>query len=240
MTAPLGRADVLAVVPALNEEETVGAVVSALTAAGFRTVVVNDGSVDATSERARGAGAAVLDLPVNLGVGGALRCGFAYAVSLGYPAVVQVDADGQHSPADIDRLIEVANVDGAHMVTGSRFRGTHDMDIGAARRLAMRVLARSATKATGVRITDATSGFRVIREPLLSRFAESFPNYYLGDTYEAIVAAGRGGFVVRETAATFRPRQGGLASASPLKAFRFTVKALASALLRLYPRIKPA
>jgi glycosyltransferase involved in cell wall biosynthesis len=237
MRDPIGRDDVLVVVPALNEQDTVADVVRALGTAGYRTVVVNDGSTDATSERARDAGALVLDLPVNLGVGGALRCGFAYAVSLGYRVVAQVDADGQHSPADIDRLLEVVESDGAHMVTGSRFRGSHDMDIGPARRLAMRLLSRSASRATGVSITDATSGFRVIREPLLSLFAENFPNYYLGDTYEAVVAAGRGGFVVRETAATFRPRQGGLASAGPLKAFRFTVKALTSALLRLYPRI---
>jgi hypothetical protein len=103
-----------------------------------------------------------------------------------------------------------------------------------------RLLSRSASRATGVRITDSTSGFRIIVEPLLSAFAGSFPAYYLGDTFEAVVAAGRAGYVVCEMPVSMDRRRHGTSSASPLAATRFTVRALVVVMTRLHFSIPSA
>ena len=226
---------VLVVVPALNEEATIGPVVEQVRAAGFEVAVISDGSTDKTADRARTAGARVLELPVNLGVGGALRAGFRFAVSHDFDAVVQIDADDQHPIHEINRLIEAANNSGAHLVIGSRFTSEDaTLEVSFVRRTVMRILARSATRAANSPITDATSGFRLIARPLLEEFALSFPSYYLGDTYEALVSAGRSGYVIREVPAALRPRLVGESSANPRQATQLTLKSLALVLLRIH------
>ena len=100
------HSDVLVLIPAFNEESCVGQVVKDVIQHGYAALVIDDGSVDRTAEKAEGEGATVLRLPVNLGVGGALRCGFRYAVTHGYSTVVQCDADGQHDPAEIAVLLD--------------------------------------------------------------------------------------------------------------------------------------
>jgi glycosyltransferase involved in cell wall biosynthesis len=220
-------AHVLVVVPAWNEEASVAAVVAELRRHGYDVAVVDDGSTDETAARARGAGATVLSLPVNLGVGGALRCGFRYAVEHGYDVVVQCDADGQHPAAEIAAVLEAQAGTGAHLVIGSRFRGDEPgMAVTGNRRLAMRLLARIASRAAGRPITDASSGLRVIARPLLDEFARSYPVHYLGDTFEAIVVAGRAGYRVEEVAVTMAPRQAGQSSARPLAALVFLGRAV--------------
>ena len=236
---PLDQRDVMVVVPAFNEERSIGGVVEAVSRIGFEVVVVSDGSTDGTAAVARSHGARVLDLPINLGVGGALRTGFKFAIENGFDAVVQVDADGQHPPDEITRLVEVANDSGADMVIGSRFlNGRPSMDVVGIRRIAMRVLARSAGAAVGAPITDATSGFRLIRQPLLGQFAVHFANNYLGDTYEAVVSAGRAGYRVVETHATLTDRLHGESTASTGSAVRFTLKGLGVAALGLHKRLR--
>lgn len=231
---------VLVVVPALNEEATVGDVVTDLRAHGYDVAVVSDGSTDATAARARAAGAAVLALPVNLGVGGALRCGFRYALDRGYDAVVQCDADGQHPADQIAAVLEAQAATGAHLVIGSRFLGADPgMDVGGNRRFAMRVLARIASRAAGRPITDASSGLRCIARPLLDEFARSYPVHYLGDTFEAIVVAGRAGYRVEEVAVTMAPRASGTSSARPLAALAFLGRALVVSLGGLNFPVRP-
>jgi glycosyltransferase involved in cell wall biosynthesis len=191
MNAPLSKDNVLVIVPAFNEQESISAVLRTLLDNKYQILVVDDGSVDKTRSLAQGAGANVLTLPFNLGVGGALRAGFKFAVRNQYRAVVQVDADGQHDASQIVNLIETANESGAHLVLGSRFqRSAESMTVPVVRRQVMRLLSALASRATGTTITDATSGFRLIQDPLLSEFAKVFPSYYLGDTYEALISAG--------------------------------------------------
>lgn len=236
----LTDSDILVVIPALNEESTIGDVIRRVHSLGFAALVVSDGSTDATVAVARGEGARVLRLAINIGVGGALRAGFRYAVDEGFRAVVQVDADGQHPVEGIRDLIEASNRSGASMVIGSRFLGgSPTMDLGTTRRLAMRILGKSASKATGYRVTDATSGFRLIAQPLLGAFSESFPDYYLGDTFEALVSAGRAGYQVIEVPATLTARTVGVSSASPIQAAKFTMKCLSLAALRIHFPIRP-
>lgn len=237
-SSPLTRSDVLVIVPAFNEELSVGQVLRDLKDHGYRILLVSDGSVDGTSRVGRSADVAVLELPINLGVGGALRTGFRYAVKHGFRAVVQIDADGQHPPEEIENLIKCSNDNEAHMVIGSRFLGDcSSMHVGGVRRFAMRVLSVSASLAAGKQITDSTSGFRLIRQPLLSEFAAQFANNYLGDTYEAVVSAGRGGYRIVEIPAGLREREFGKSTASTGSAVRFTLKGLGVALLRLHRRL---
>lgn len=222
-----GRRGLLVIVPAWNEEASVGLVVSELRSLNYEVIVVDDGSTDMTSREAERAGAGTIRLPVNLGVGAALRCGFRYAVDHGHDAVVQVDADGQHPAGSIDSLCTEAATSGAHLVTGSRFAmGSPGMHVGRSRRLVMLMLSRSASRAARTRITDATSGFRLIREPLLSQFARTFPAHYLGDTYEALISAGRSGYVIREVPVTMRDRTHGESSASRVSAVQLTLRAV--------------
>ena len=236
----LDKRDVLILVPAFNEAGSIGKTLQGLSNIGLDVVIIDDGSTDDTAKIAKEAGLAVLQLPINLGVGGALRTGFQYACKHGYSAVIQIDADGQHPVHEIEDLITEANTHESHMVIGSRFRSdSTTMKVSSIRRLPMRVLARSASVATGVTITDATSGFRLIQQPLLGEFAKSFPAYYLGDTYEAIVSAGRAGYLVREIPAALLPREVGESSASIAQAIKFTFKSLSVAILRIHCTIRP-
>ena len=203
----------LVLIPALNEQATIREVVLEVMDHGFDVVVINDGSGDKTAEFARAAGATVLNLRVNLGVGGALRCGFRYAVNNGYRSVVQCDADGQHPISHIQKLIDVSNQTSSHLVIGSRFRYEEIlMTVPRHRRFAMWLLGVIASRACQTKITDSTSGFRLISEPLLSQFAKNFPSHFLGDTFEANVVAGRSGYKVKEVAAPMSNRKAGVSS----------------------------
>lgn len=236
----LTNRDVLVVIPALNEQKTIGLVVQQVQTAGFDVLVVSDGSTDETATVSRVAGARVMELPINLGVGGALRAGFKFAVRHGYKAVVQVDADGQHPVQAITDLMDCANAENADLVIGSRFLSTHTtMEVSGARSFAMKRLASSASRAAHTRITDATSGFRLIREPLLTEFSRNFASNYLGDTYEAIISAGRAGYRIREIAAPIAPRMEGQSSASTFQASVYTAKCLFNSVLHFHLRLKP-
>ena len=227
----------LVIVPALNEQATIQQVVREIRAEQFDVLVIDDGSTDDTANLAESAGAAVLCLPVNLGVGGALRAGFRFAVDHHYAAVVQVDADGQHPASQIRDLIAAAEQLNAHLVIGSRYLSPDATLVPtASRRFAMRLLSEVVSRAAGRTITDSTSGFRIICEPLLSEFAHEFPAYYLGDTYEATIGAARAGYQVAEIPAALGIRNHGTSSASTVRAIVLIAKVLIVTVLRLQPR----
>ena len=231
--------EVLVVIPAFNESATIAKVVSEVSASGFPCVVVDDGSNDFTAHIARQAGAVVLSLPFNAGVGGALRCGFRYAVENQYEAVIQCDADGQHHSYHFQDLVSCVNATDADFVLGSRFLSSENtMDPHFVRRFAMWWLARVASRATGRKITDSTSGFRLIRRPLLDELAVHLPDYYLGDTFEALVVLGRAGYAVEEIGVAMAPRQSGASSASTGRAIALIGKSLTTVLLGLHFQIK--
>jgi len=225
----------LIIVPALNEESSIGEVVRSIKKIGLDILVVNDGSSDNTSLIARKAGATVMDLPINLGVGGALRSGFKFAVSRGYAAVLQIDADGQHPVHQIHLLIDEYNRTEADMIIGSRFAtNSRLMKVSYHREILMRVLAWNASRATGTKLTDVTSGFRIIGGKLLKEFSLSFPVNYLGDTYEAVMSAGKSGYKVIEIPADLTDREFGRSSANTIQALSFTIKTLLVVVLGIY------
>ena len=222
---------VLVVIPALNEEDSVADVVRDVRRAvpAAAVLVVDDGSADATAERARAAGAGVLALPFNLGVGGAMRAGFRYARDHGFDAVVQVDADGQHDAANIEALL--AGLGEADIVIGARFAGVGDYTASGPRRGAMRVLASVISALAGTRLTDATSGFKAAGPRAVALFAETYPAEYLGDTIEALVIAARGGLAITQIPVAMRPRQGGEPSHNPFSSAAYLLRACAALVL---------
>lgn len=233
--------NVLIMVPAFNEQVSVGDVLDDLRTHGFHVLLISDGSTDHTARIGRARGVRVLELPINLGVGGALRAGFKFARRHNFQAVVQVDADGQHPADEIENLIATANETQAHMVIGSRFISDDaTMKVDGYRRLAMRVLSRSASSAANTPITDSTSGFRIICEPLLEQFTYHFANNYLGDTYESVISAGRAGYKIVEIPAALSPREHGESTASTGSAIRFTLKGLGVAFLGLHKKLGAA
>ena len=236
---PAGRGRPLIVMPALNEAASIGSVVADLRARGFDIAVIDDGSTDATAAEATSAGATVLPLPFNLGIGGALRCGFRYAVEHGYDVVVQVDADGQHRAEDVDRLLAARQADDLHLVIGSRFTAASDAyHVPGLRRMAMRVLARLASRAAGTTLTDASSGLRAIAQPLLGEFARSYTVHYM-DSFEALVVAARAGYRIGEVPVTMHQRAAGHSSASPVAALVFLARGLVVTLAHLGFPIRP-
>lgn len=224
MIAP-GR--VLLVVPALNEERSVGTVVQAGRRLDYDVCVVDDGSIDSTADRAAAAGAQVLRLPVNLGVGGALRCGFRWALAHGYETVVQVDADGQHDPALVAGLLDALRDSGADMVIGSRFaNGAGPYPVRGVRRMAMRILSARVRRVAGVQVLDSSSGFRAIRRPLLDRFAAEYPVEYLGDTVEALIEAGCAGAKIVEHPIAMTKRVHGSGRASAIASVWYVLRVI--------------
>ena len=231
--------EVLVVVPAFNEVKSIGQVVNQVVTLGFQTLVVDDGSIDQTADVARQYGAHVVSLPLNSGVGGALRCGFRYAVENGFAAVIQCDADGQHLPNHLSDLVDAANRTNAHMMIGSRFGSentTHNPTL--LRRFAMSVLSKFAQHATKHKITDSTSGFRLIRQPLLGELAVQLPAYYLGDTFETVVVAGRAGYHIEEIGVAMAPREFGNSSSGDVRSILLIGKVLTTVLLGLHFRLR--
>lgn len=218
----------LVIIPALNEERSIGRVIDEIKANGIRNVlVVDDGSVDQTALISSTHGAKVISHVFNLGVGGAIQTGMKFALQNGFTAVVQVDADGQHDVSGIATLIEAANESSADMILGSRFLADSlQMRVGTSRRIAMRFLAALASRSCQVTITDSTSGFRLIQGQLIKEMAKGMPTNYLGDTFEVLLAAGRAGYKIREIPTTMSDRIFGASSAGRLFAFAFTLKAI--------------
>lgn len=207
--------EVLVLVPALNEQDTVAGVVRAVRERiGADVLVIDDGSTDATAELARGAGAAVVSHPTNMGVGVALRSGFRYAVEHSYRAAVQIDADGQHDPLSAAALLAPVLDDTADLVVGSRFANGYE--VGVLRSMGMRMLSRMVSRRVGITITDTTSGFRAFSTRTLALFAESYPAKYLSDTVEALLLAHDADLRIVELPAQMHDRQGGTPSAGPV------------------------
>ena len=235
----LQASEVLVVIPSFNEVKSIGQVVNQVITFGFPTLVVDDGSIDQTADVARQHGAHVVSLPLNSGVGGALRCGFRYAVENGFAAVIQCDADGQHLPNHLIDLVDAANRTNAHMMIGSRFGSentTHDPTL--LRRFAMSVLSKVAQHATKHKITDSTSGFRLIQQPLLGELAVQLPAYYLGDTFETVVVAGRAGYHIEEIGVAMAPREFGNSSSGDIRSILLIGKVLTTVLLGIHFRLR--
>jgi len=198
-------------------------------------LVVDDGSTDQTGPQALEAGAVVARLPYNLGVGGAMRLGFRYAVQYDYDAVVQIDADGQHDPAFVPRLLARIEA-GTDLVIGARFAGLGEYQVRGPRRWAMALLSAVLSRVAGTRLTDTTSGMRAMSRPLVELFAWHYPVEYLGDTVEALAMAARRGFRIEQVPVAMRVRTTGKPSHAFGKATVYLARAFVVLVLALIRR----
>ena len=225
----------LIIVPAWNEAKNVGLTIAEIRAAdpSYDVVVVDDGSTDDTRLVAKAAGATVVAMPFNLGVGGAMKTGFTYAQRKGYQRAIQVDADGQHNPADIARVLD--GLASADISIGARFADVGAYNVRGPRRWAMVFLAAVVSRVAKVRLTDVTSGFRAANARAIDQYVRYYPAEYLGDTLDSLVEALHSGLSVTQVPVAMRPRLHGKPSqnawGSTVYLFR-SVFALTLALLR--------
>jgi hypothetical protein len=235
----------LAIVPAFNEAEAISGAVAAIHAQApdFDVLVVDDGSIDATAERARGAGAKVLRMPFNLGIGGAMQSGYIYALEQGYEVAVQVDGDGQHDPGHIQNLLDRLHGDPElNMVTGSRFLDSagDGYRSSATRRMGIRVFSRVVSWITGQRVTDPTSGFRMTNRRGIELFAHDYPHDY--PEVEAILLMHAHRLRSCEIPVHMRPRMTGESAISSTQSVYYMVKVLLAVFVGLFrrkPTIEP-
>ncbi len=227
---------VAVIVPAYNEEETIRSVIRGVKGLGpaYEVVVVNDCSRDNTTGNAEIEGATVIDLPVNLGIGGAVQTGIKYALASGFDACVQVDGDGQHPPSEIPKLVEPLFTRGVDMVVGSRFLG------GAYRVPLMRsfgigVISLFLRASAGVRLKDATSGFRAMNRAVMEFFAHDYPQDY--PEPESLLLAHLKRFKVAEVAVEMNYREHGISSITPFRAVYYMIKVLLAMLIDLFKEI---
>lgn len=226
----------LVIMPAWNEEAVIGDTIKELrhVLPDFDLLVVNDGSTDATAAAARDAGAMVLDLPYNLGVGGAMRAGYKFARRFGYDRAIQVDADGQHDPRDVLKVL--AGLDEANISIGARFAEAGEYKVRGPRHWAMVVLAGIVGRLARTRLTDVTSGFRAADRTAIEQYCAYYPAEYLGDTIDSLVIAVRSGLSVTQVGVAMRPRQAGTPSNNPYKAAVYLVRSMFALFISLTRR----
>jgi glycosyltransferase involved in cell wall biosynthesis len=225
----------LVLVPAWNEERNVGDTVREVRSqTPYDILVIDDGSEDRTAEVAEAAGARVLRLPFNLGVGGAMRAGFTYAARSGYTRAIQVDADGQHNPQDIDLVL--AGLVGANISIGARFAEVGNYEARGPRKWAMTVLASTVSRIAGTRLTDVTSGFRAADRTAMRQYIDYYPAEYLGDTLDSLIAALHGGLTVTQVPVAMRVRASGQPSQGPLRATVYLARSVFALVLAVIRR----
>jgi len=232
----------LAVVPAYNEAGSVARVIGALheQAPQFDVIVIDDGSTDETAARAREAGASVVRMPFNLGIGGAVQTGFVYARDHGYDYMAQVDGDGQHDPSELTRLVlTLRDEPSLDMVCGSRFISTAgEYQAPLSRRTGIRLFAFMLSKILRQPITDPTSGFRLYNRRAISLFAADYPHDY--PEVEAVLMLHAHRLRMTEVAVRMHHRETGSSSITKMRSGYYMIMvslSLAVGLLRRRPVI---
>jgi glycosyltransferase involved in cell wall biosynthesis len=230
----------IAIVPARNEQGAIEGVVSELRGCGLEldVVVVDDGSSDRTAQLAAAAGATVVRLPFNLGIGGAVQTGFKYALEHGYELAVRLDGDGQHDPQELPKLVDPVLRGEADIVIGSRFAdrdGAYRAPL--ARRVGIAFFARIVSVLVRQRVTDTTSGFQALNRRGIALFAADYPHDY--PEVEATVMVVRHRLRLLEVPVQMREREHGRSSITALRSIYYMVKVLLALLVGMFRRASP-
>ncbi len=231
-------ASVLVIIPAYNEEESIGAVLHALRAhvPDYDIVVVNDGSKDRTAEIVRSFHSVeLITLPFNMGIGSAMQTGYRYATEQDYDIAVQCDADGQHPPQEMARLVEAVERGRADLVVGSRYVADTGYKPSFSRRVGKSLLSRIVDTMIGGGITDTTSGFRAMNRAAFGTFAHTYPDDY--PEAEALVILHKHGLRAVELPVEMCARQGGRSSISAVRAGYYIVKVSMAIFIGLFKKI---
>jgi glycosyltransferase involved in cell wall biosynthesis len=226
----------IAIVPAYNEEGNIARVVEELLAfdPGLDVVVISDGSADRTADVAEAAGARVLRLPFNLGIGGAVQAGFRYAWENGYELAVRCDGDGQHIPAELPKVIGPVLAGEADIAVGSRFAGADGYRSSGVRRIGIRILATIVSAIAHQRVTDTTSGFQALDQRALQLFAADYPHDY--PEVEGMVMTIRHRLRLVEVPVSMREREHGRSSITALRSVYYMAKVLTALFIGLFRR----
>jgi glycosyltransferase involved in cell wall biosynthesis len=221
-----GPDSLLVIVPALNEEGAVGAVVRAIReiAPGVPVLVIDDCSVDGTISAARAAGAEILAMPHHLGLGGCVQAGYKLAFELGYEYVIRLDGDGQHDPKYIPQICKTLRETGCHMVIASRFVEHNESSTSVMRSLGIRFFRLVLRPILGKPVHDPTSGFVGVNRSALEVFSRSFPLEY--PEIEALVVLQRRAFRFEEVPCIMHPRRAGRSSITALKSIYYIIHVL--------------
>lgn len=215
---------ILTIIPAYNEESTIGSVVRRikLHIPNADILVINDGSRDSTSQLARNSGASVIDLPFNLGIGGAMQTGYIYAKDNNYDIAIQVDADGQHDPSYIKNMLEPLSNNLADVVVGSRYVSKTHYKSSLSRRVGMIFFSTLVSLLTKQKLKDTTSGFRAVNKNVIKYFANFYPTDY--PEVDVLVKLKRKNFRIIELPVQMLERQGGKSSITALKSIYYMIK----------------
>lgn len=233
---------ILIIVPAYNEQSNIQKTlkeIGALTLS-LDVIVIDDGSTDATAPEARSAGARVISLPFNLGIGGAVQTGFQFAYDNDYDIAVQVDGDGQHDVFYLEKIIAPVLKGEADMSVGSRFMPHQEKGYMSsfARRIGIGFFVNLIGTLTGCHIYDPTSGFRAYNKKMIRLFARHYPHDF--PEPEAIVLARKYGAVIKELPVVMRKRQGGASSIRYFKSMYYMMKVTFAILLDMLKSRKMA
>ena len=222
--------------PAYNEADSIASVVREIRATDpdIEILVVDDGSTDGTSRFAAAAGAVVVRLPFNLGIGGAVQTGYQYALEHGFELAVQVDGDGQHDPSEIAKLLEPILDGSADMVVGSRFMGDRDYRSTLGRRIGTRIFAALVSLITRQRVTDTTSGFRAVNRLGIRLFAADYPHDY--PEVETTVLVHRHRLRMVEVPVSMRTRAAGQSSITLFQSIYYMIKVSLALFVGLFRR----
>jgi len=219
---------ILVIIPAYNEEASIIDVVRKVKLAdsNYDVLVVNDCSSDGTEIILRENFIKHLEMPINLGIGGAMHTGYLFAQQNNYDFAVQVDGDGQHDPNEIKKLLLAQQKSAAGLVIGSRFMSERSFRSSFIRRIGISIFAVTSWLLTGQRISDATSGFRLANREVIGLYARYYPSDY--PEPEVIVYLKNRGVKIVETPVRMKERQGGASSITPIKSVYYMIKVISS------------
>ncbi|WZL73647.1 glycosyltransferase family 2 protein [Clostridiaceae bacterium 35-E11] len=226
----------LVIIPAYNEEKSIVKVVNNIKkyAPDFDYVVINDGSLDSTLDVCYKNKINVVNLPVNLGIGGAMQTGYKYAYNYDYDIAVQIDGDGQHDPQYLNYIASFIESGQVDMVIGSRFIDKQGFQSSFMRRIGIRYFQMLLKFCTGFNITDATSGFRACNRDIIKYFSQNYPKDY--PEPESIVMISRERLRIKEIPVVMKERATGVSSINAIKSIYYMIKVTLSILIS---RIKP-
>lgn len=214
----------LVIIPAFNESESIVNTVHNIqkNAPDYDIIVINDCSKDNTLELCHENGIPVLDLPVNLGIGGAVQTGYLYAQQYGYDIAVQMDGDGQHDAAYLGHMEETLIREKADMVIGSRFIEKKGFQSSGIRRMGIRLFTILSGALFGKPISDATSGMRMCSHRTIELFVKDYPRDY--PEPETACRLLRKKYKVVEVPVVMKERAGGESSISMIKSVYYMIK----------------
>lgn len=214
---------ILFIVPAYNEEKSIERVLKSIRkeCPSYDIVVINDGSSDATAKIAEKNNVNVISVPFNLGIGGAVQTGLLYAQKNNYDIAIQLDADGQHKPEEVGKLINALEQDGVDMVLGSRFLDKNDYHSTFMRKLGNVIFSTLIAMVTKQLFSDSTSGFRTFNKRAINFLAQNYPADF--PEPESLVILKKHGFKVKEVSVSMNERQGGQSSVTKFKAIYFMI-----------------